>query len=102
MIFRIGQKVVCVNDKNSNLYGKQELVAGAIYTVRWVGEYYHPRHGIKPSVRVAGIVRDATDQGFPEHSDVPFGAHRFRPLDERKTDISIFQRMLDDCTLTTS
>jgi len=104
-MFRIGQPVICVDDTDQSRSGKYNwLKKGNKYTIRWIGMYKHPNHteGIL-SVRVEGISRHnsfTTSRmciawGWdPETVDMPFKATRFRPLDERKTDISIFTEML--------
>ena len=95
--FRVGQKVVCVDDRYGaysayligacmgqgqvDLYVKR----GAIYTIREIGCV----HRCAPSllcVRVAEIKSDDEDS--------PFAAARFRPVVECKTDISVFQKLL--------
>jgi hypothetical protein len=94
-MFRIGQKVVCVDDGpiDERYIGfKMEIARGEIYTVRWVGPSPHPDYLGVPAVRLVGINR-----GFDHNTpcnDMPFSAHRFRPIVERKTDISIFTRLL--------
>ncbi len=94
MTFHVGQKVVCIDDRYTNITGKQELTKDIVYTVRWCGLYDHPRRGTRLCVRVEGITRPADPVEFPDHPDVPFGAFRFRPAVENKTDISIFTKML--------
>jgi hypothetical protein len=91
MTFRVGQKVVCV-DADFSMYGGKAPpnlpVEGGTYTLRgsvtnglciwWrLGEISNP-------------TRD-TELGIMEPA---FAARRFRPVVERKTDISIFKKML--------
>lgn len=86
-MFRVGQKVVCVDDRESNLLGYWnglELVKGRIYTISQTGLAHHLDPQQLPCVHVAEIDRES-----------PFWAHRFRPVANRKTDISIFTAMLD-------
>jgi hypothetical protein len=85
MTFRAGQKVVCVDAD-----GAYMLTLNGIYTIsqirllrkqRWRGEVAEG-HAIwlyeaKPEPQYSG-----------------FAAERFRPLVERPTDISLFQRIL--------
>lgn len=106
MTFRVGQKVVCVDGSPTDLRGHCDLTKGAIYTVRWVGQYdcnvWPAGRRCGPGalfVRVAGIVRDATPMGFPDHTDVPFSVTRFRPLIERKTSTGF--EILDEIRRTT-
>lgn len=101
-MFYVGQKVVCVNDAPwqgvSVERGAWEglLKKGGTYTVRWVGEFpYVPdRERGEQAIRLEGIVRDDFPI-IPEFGDYPYSATRFRPVIERKTDISIFTAMLN-------
>jgi len=97
--FYVGQKVVCVYTGDfpdmieaitqrlvcNTLDGLEE---GKIYTIREVYLYRHPA-SVHPypdvNIRVVEIVRGPEDMGFR--------ADRFRPLQEKKYDISIFQKM---------
>jgi len=78
MAFRVGQKVVCVdaNPRNGHV---SNLTEGAVYTVRAFG----PSKDGSP-----GISLDEIYHPFPFYQD------RFRPVVERKTDISVFTKML--------
>ena len=90
MAFRIGQRVVCVDDSNCmddpDAGVRASIVAGQIYTIAWAGE-----HTGSYCVRLVGIKRQN-----PHWPDWPFSALRFRPVQERKreTDISIFLKIL--------
>lgn len=83
-MFRVGQKVICVDDWQSKFppYEPCPLTRGRIYTVTksWL---YKQRH---PVVLVAEIKKPKSHCGFD--------ATRFRPIVDRKTDISIFTEML--------
>jgi hypothetical protein len=75
-IFRVGQKVVCVDDS-----GSVALKRGDIYVVTsLVSRYCLPSIGI--------------DVCEPRTGSNIWFARRFRPIVERKTDISIFTKML--------
>jgi hypothetical protein len=80
MTFRVGQKVVCVYDKN---YLVDPMLRA------------HPHKG--EVVTIAGIKPNGTVYidgcGVGERYPA-FFPHRFRPVIERKTDISIFKKML--------
>lgn len=86
MLFRVGQKVVCVDAD-----GAPELTEGRVYTIReilppallpWRGEQ-----------RLAvGILLDEVQ---PPHPFTELAPMRFRPAVERKTDISIFTEILN-------
>jgi hypothetical protein len=83
--FRVGQKVVCVDAKGGI---DPKPVEGTIYTIRQT--LASPILGI-PSVRLQELICPTEtftgQEGF-------FYALRFRPIVERKTDISIFTKML--------
>lgn len=82
--FHVGQKVVCVNADHS-----QVLVEGRVYTVESVfGQVLPTALGKKDT----GV---SLHEVFPTRSGLGFAASRFRPVVERKTDISIFQAMLE-------
>lgn len=99
MIFHKGQKVVCINDDpitetdtgimHGNLSG---LTKGQTYTVRQAGLICPLKKGV-PCIRVEEIVRP--NRTIIEHSDMPYRADRFRPLVEKKTDISELEKLLN-------
>lgn len=96
MSFYVGQKVVCVDD-SQHIENKPPVTryirCGNIYVVRAVGECpYKPWRYRGPAVWLVGVHRD-DDPMWP---DFPFDVDRFRPVDERKTDISIFTKILQD------
>lgn len=86
MTFHVGQKVVCVDASGA---ADGFIVKGAIYTVRWLGE--------RPRDFGPGVMLDEASGGFHEEAGVEycFCITRFRPIVERKTDISIFTAMLN-------
>ena len=83
MTFRIGQKVVCVDDQDRNPRRgdprgwDNRLRKGQTYIIRWVG---------KSGVKVQGINRRRSYEDV-DYSDGAFYPDRFRPLIKRKTDI---------------
>lgn len=97
MTFRVGQRVVCVDDTIARGYGDENYPKrGDIYTIRAImpflsecGEAMFLLHEVTNSVRDY-----RTDDYSLVRTEKPFGARRFRPLIERKTDISIFTAML--------
>lgn len=98
-MFRVGQKVVCVDARDTNSHGLPEIVEGGVYTIRWVGV-----DDYKLCVRLVEVPRNALAPPFttpPEFLDWPFYASRFRPVVERKTDISIFTAMLTPSPVST-
>ena len=82
-----GQLVVCVDC--TTMVGRDadmELEKGKVYTIRWVGIFDHPEHGLIHTVRLVEILR-GQDQWAPQYADIPFLSWRFKPLDERRLDI---------------
>lgn len=71
MALHVGQKVVCVDDSNTNL-----VVKGKVYTVEGIGPLPNCRAG---SIIVNGI------RGMVFHGML---ATRFRPVVDRKSSIS--------------
>lgn len=81
-MFRVGMKVVCVDDRNNSGLGmdwREAPVKGHIYTVKKVGlvHPYDPR-GL-PAILVYELNRDEM---------CPLWSHRFRPITDTKTETS--------------
>lgn len=94
MNFRVGQKVVCVD---MNTYGrlsrwKGERVPNAdqVYTIRAV---FVSDDGLDEVGVLLEEIRNPINWTGQEFG---FLASRFRPVVERKTDISTFTKILDD------
>jgi hypothetical protein len=83
--FRVGQKVVCVDPKNTNTSEIPELIYGAVYTIRG-----KDTRGSENYVHLEEVRRNI----FGYVREVPFYAKRFRPAIDRKTDISELQKLL--------
>jgi hypothetical protein len=92
-MFRVGQKVVLINDDwvkddprmvFGGYYVPYFPVKGPVYTVRDAGAF----------IRLVEIVNPIRNFRNGEN-EVCFNASRFRPAVERKTDIAIFQAMLN-------
>jgi hypothetical protein len=77
MTFRVGQKVVCVDASPGERSGERSLTKGAVYIVTGLPH----RHGMFVC-------------GAPTPNPFGWDFSRFRPVVERKTDISIFKKML--------
>lgn len=93
MSFRVGQKVVCVDD-SPDFMGVSWLVKGAEYTIDAVkfcenARISQSRTGSGLGVKVVEVATGQRDWFF---------AHRFRPLIERKTDITVFTEILRKAT----
>lgn len=86
MMFREGQKVQCIDAGDDGT----PLILNAIYTIRKITPPFQCRWrgvvGIHSSVWLHEV--------NPSEDYFGFCDQRFKPIDERKTDISIFQRML--------
>ena len=91
MTFRVGQRVVCIAEGHGPiLLGEVNAIVGAIYTVRKISEY-----GGQIGLYLSEIINPPqhTIDGLIERG---MYSERFRPIVERKTDISIFTKMLTD------
>lgn len=83
-----GRKVVCIQDEWYTLNGEQVPVAGKVYTIREIGS---TNGGIY--IRLMEIV-NAPRQYANGFAECAFDLDGFRPVDERKTDISEFEKLL--------
>lgn len=93
MTFMVGQKIICVFAREAPGYGPfgktEALIKGAVYTVTSA----HVDNRGEPTLWLAEVARDETSRR--QHGDlVGYRPHRFRPAVERKTDISIFKKLL--------
>ena len=78
--FQAGDRVVCIDGKNTNLIGTRELSDGTIYTIREVLPWdWFPVNCAGIGVRLVEIP-DRFDGFLKERNDIPFGAFRFRPI----------------------
>lgn len=93
MSFYIGQKVVCINNTpmfpGENLNG---LRKNAVYTIRWHGFISLGYFPSEYKVRVEELYRKKRSNSIME--DLPYLAHRFKPLREKPTSIEVFERLL--------
>lgn len=78
---RVGDKVVCVNDKFPFVSLDQQIREGEVYTVRWAGNFNHYIDGSFYGIKLAEIDRGNDDgpEGYG-YADMPFRADRFRPV----------------------
>lgn len=94
MTFRVGQKVVCVDDYSAVAlrWGAACPKIGMVYTIREFDD-----RGSKLALRLVEIVNaPAKHRNIAEPIEPAFAVISFRPIVERKTDISIFTAMLTD------
>ena len=89
--FRVGQKVVCVDDRAAECDGVQRLFVGHVYTIRSIQEEYSADGWVRMTEGCLVRLNEITSRVGSDH---PYGACRFRPIVERNTDISIFKAML--------
>lgn len=78
---RVGDKVVCINDKFPFVSLDQKIREGEIYTVRWAGNFTDYIDGSFYGIKLAEIDRGNDDgpEGYG-YADMPFRADRFRPV----------------------
>ncbi len=89
-MFRVGQKVVCIDDDwgSAPMGGQVQYLPtkNDVYTVRAITVNGNG----KVFIRLHEIVNPQTDK----HHEAEFWAECFRPVAERKTDISVFRKLL--------
>lgn len=94
--FHVGQKVVCVDGKFHPDFCDVPClpVEGAVYTIRAIELMTAVTGERSPIIKLVEIVNPVMEW---EIGDEEFGfvPRRFRPLVERKTDISLFKAMLN-------
>lgn len=99
--FQVGDRVVCINDEKKAFrlpgmsyqedMGLDGLTSGVVYVIRDVFE--HPVIAGAIMVRLVEITRPPVSNRRL-HIEAGFHVGRFRPVVDRKTDISLFQAML--------
>lgn len=84
--YRIGERVLCIDDRFPLASIDQGIRAGQEYTVRWAGNYRHYVDGDFYGVKLIEVDRGNDDgpEGYGA-ADMPFRASRFRPLVSPKT-----------------
>ncbi|UIY28734.1 hypothetical protein LZK73_18585 [Neorhizobium galegae] len=89
--FRVGQKVVCINDRGSPEFwnGCRLARKGKVYTVRSI--FYW---GEQSLLRLEEIVNPVFGYADGSEDEPGFEAEYFRPIVNRLTDISVFKAML--------
>jgi hypothetical protein len=89
-MFRVGQKVVCVDASACRNLGDLMPVEGEIYTVRGLSEPDiddTPYGVLLCEIRSGGTHRNGNERGWMPS--------RFRPVVERKTSIALFHAILN-------
>jgi len=82
--FVVGQKVVCVDDIGAKCGEQQILFKGHIYTVSQIDAY------------IAAILVSVAETPYIVGG---WFSTRFKPLEENKTDISVFEKLLIPTTI---
>lgn len=102
-MFRTGQKVVCIDPTWGAPTGSELQKArcpnlptkGAVYRIR--STHFLQVYQGKPSqwfVRLYEVVNPTLPDGHGKDAEAIFDAKKYRPLDERKTDISVLKQLL--------
>lgn len=88
-MFHVGQKVVCIDNKDDDGAISKILTVGAVYTIAKLlrGQFLTADFQL-----YRGLGVQLFEVKLPGEY---FRSTRFRPLTERKTDISVFTEMLD-------
>jgi hypothetical protein len=93
-MFQVGQKVVCINgeyDFAAKVCVPNLPAKGRIYTVRDL-----TTEGSGPGIRLYELVNPSIlHSNYPQPVEPAFHPDRFRPVIERKTDITVFTEMLN-------
>src|SRR5437879_2428663 len=97
MAFRVGQKVVCIVDAAAHIQrhypGSNFPQKGGIYTISTIGA--DSKGALLTFCELSNShLIGKTLHDFYISMEPGFGAEHFRPIVERKTDISIFTKML--------
>jgi len=97
MTFRVGQKVVCVNDMFDHpswQFVPNRPVAGQVYTIRQITEFNFTSEPNAAAVYLGELVNPIHSWRYNGHRECPFAVERFRPLVSRTTDISALKALL--------
>lgn len=84
-MFRVGQKVVCVDAGPTDAGLPSILTKDAVYTIASIKEFWGGL-GVR-------LIEITLPDYAPRHVNA-WKAERFRPVVERKTDISVFTQLL--------
>ena len=97
-MFYTGQRVVCINDDfpEGDCQGGRvnRPVKDRVYTVRDVLKWTWGNWEVSWAVRLFELKNPRIHWKIGGYNEIPFSAHRFRPMDERKTNISVFTDIL--------
>lgn len=97
--FRVGQKVVCVDatvwltdGKTPSPKTESGLVEGRVYLISSIRHYPDLRYRGHVGHYALSFEEGVRQKNWANH--IGYAAGRFRPVAERKTDISVFKAML--------
>lgn len=91
-MFHVGQKVVCINDNFNGGFGDEtDPVKGGIYTIRDIRPWRNGHDAGFLFFEINNLARHY-EGGFMECS---YNVKKFKPLEERKTDISSLVALLN-------
>lgn len=94
----VGMKVVCVETWCREPYrghgDEQGPVAGQVYTIRQIG-LLDPTEPSTICLRTVEIVNPVHNYDEVARFEICFAAERFRPVQTRSTDISVFTALLN-------
>lgn len=94
-MFRVGQKVVCVYDGEWQLHGFETTPKyRGVYTIRAISTDCNSGYGLSFEEIHNRPARYVNDIVGPIIKEKMWRSSRFRPLVEKKTDISVFTKML--------
>lgn len=95
--WKVGDKVVCISVPEDMGYGHQLPEIRRIYTIRQIGLGLAFGVVVKlDEIRNQSRTYNSSKFGRTVTGEICFGARHFRPVQTRKTDISIFTAMLHD------
>lgn len=94
--FHVGQKVVCVDGEFNGYFHDVSIlpVEGCVYTIRSIELMTALTGEQSPIIRLVEVVNAIMPWEIGD-AEIGFVPRRFRPVVERKTDISIFTAMLN-------
>ena len=95
--WHVGMKVVCIDDSRPNSgYGDEPVpILDEIYTIRSIRPWTH-NYGDKNWLEVFLVeCRRAVREYVSGTYEPGFGSFRFKPLEENRTDISVFTSILN-------
>jgi hypothetical protein len=94
-MFRVGMKVVCVDANPRGRWVRgEELRENGVYTITAM----HVDDDADLILHLAEVKRSATAKRQWRDARLGYGAFRFRPIQERKTDISFAHEILRKVT----